>query len=181
MQQAYEALDLDELILMPCRRSPHKAINPGASDDQRLAMLMLATEHLPWVQVSDYELKQPPPSYTWETLKVFSQQFPEETRWFVLIGLDQWLSLDRWKHPERIGALAEFIVLGRDGDPVTRPRYRSHLLSADHPASSSAIRRALSRSMPPQIPLNEWLPPSVLTFIDDHQLYRTPPSFTEPT
>lgn len=59
-RKAVDALKLDHVIFIPCRRSPHKSEAPGASDDARLQMLKLATAELPWAMVDDYELRKPP-------------------------------------------------------------------------------------------------------------------------
>lgn len=104
------------LLLTPAARSPHKAIAPRASDADRLAMLALATEHLPRVSVWTDELDrarastaigtQPLPSYTVDTLTRLQQwlegprapSFPGGTpRVRLLIGADQALALHRWR------------------------------------------------------------------------------------
>lgn len=164
--KAVEKLNLDRVIFIPCRRSPHKSEAPGASDQERLAMLKLATADLPWVLVDDYELKKPPPSYTWETMEFFKTRFPADARRFLLIGYDQWESLPRWNNIEKLAREVEFIVVGRQKQPQPRAGFQAHFIEGNHPASASQIRAALTSNETPK-----WLSPSVKAYIAEKDLY----------
>ena len=63
-------------------------------------MLKLATENSPWAEVSDYELKRDPPSFTWDTIKYFKGQLKRNSPLFLIIGFDQWEKLSHWKNIE---------------------------------------------------------------------------------
>lgn len=165
-RKALAELNLDRLILIPCRQSPHKTGKPGASDEDRLEMLRLVTSSDPRLAVDPLELERPPPSYTWSTVRELKKQFPSGSQLFLLIGLDQWESLPRWAHPERLADDVEFIVVGRNGFPAPRPGYNAHFLEGNHPASSTLIRKSLAAGKPP-----EWIPDSVLAFINEKGLY----------
>ena len=58
---AKDALNLDLVIFIPCRQSPHKDDSPIASQAQRLAMLDLALADEPWAESSDIEHLLPEP------------------------------------------------------------------------------------------------------------------------
>lgn len=165
-RKAQFALQLDQVIFLPCRQSPHKTDIPGASDQERLEMIKIAIQDIHWAHVSDFELKKPPPSYTWETLREFKNTFRDDSRLFLILGLDQWNSLPRWKHPERFAEDVEFIVIGRDGHPESHPDYRAHFIEGDHPASSSQIREDISSAIPPR-----WLPKKIRTYLAQKGLY----------
>ncbi len=61
------------------------------------------------------------------------------------MGGDQWAALPRWKHPERLAALVDFVVLARNGAAVeVRPGYQLLTVVGEHPASATEIRRALA-------------------------------------
>jgi len=167
-RKAVDALKLDHVIFIPCRRSPHKSEAPGASDGDRLQMLKLATAELPWAMVDDYELRKPPPSYTWETVDHFASAFPADSSRFLLIGYDQWASLPRWQNIEKLSMDVEFIVVGRGKQPEPRESYNAHFIEGNHPASASKIRKELVNGQPPK-----WLPPSVKTYICEKDLYST--------
>ena len=61
------ALKLPELRLIPSKAPVHRAA-PGATGEQRLAMLRLAVADAPGLAVDDRELKRDTPSYTALTL-----------------------------------------------------------------------------------------------------------------
>ena len=168
--KAVAELELDQVIFIPCRRSPHKTALPGASDSDRLEMLKLATSALDWAVVDDYELQKPPPSYTWETVKHFKVSFSPKSRLFLLIGFDQWEQLPRWKEVQTLAKDVEFIVVGRSQNPKPRDGYQAHFIAGNHPASASQIREDLTLKKTPK-----WLPSLVSAFISKKDLYSPAP------
>jgi nicotinate (nicotinamide) nucleotide adenylyltransferase len=109
---ARETAELDEVRFLPCRISPHKLGQVSAPAEDRLAMLRLATESLPWALVDDFELHSPEPSYSYVTAEALTRRLPD-VEWFWIMGTDQWEALPRWKHPERLAACVTFLVLSR--------------------------------------------------------------------
>lgn len=77
---AMETLALDRLLLVPTFIPPHKALPAGAaSPAQRRDMAVLATAELgKKAEVLDVELRREGPSYSWETLCMMKNQFPED-------------------------------------------------------------------------------------------------------
>ncbi len=165
-REARAALQLDQVIFLPCRQSPHKTTKPGASDQERLEMIQMATRDLPWAKVSSHELEKPPPSYTSQTVQELRATLPINSRIFLILGLDQWESLPKWHQPERLARELEFIVIGRNGQATPRAGYRAHFLHGDHPASSSEIRADLAQGRQAR-----WLPEKVRTFLTKKGLY----------
>lgn len=165
-QKAVERIGLDHVIFIPCRRSPHKSEEPGASDADRLKMLELTTSRLPWATVSDDELQKPPPSFTWETVRQFKENLPDPKRLFLLIGFDQWESLPRWKNIDSLVLDVEFIVVERSGHPKPREGFKAHFIEGNHPASASGIRKDLQNGRKAL-----WLAPEVANYIEKKDLY----------
>ena len=166
--RAREALGLDEVWFMPCRLSPHKTGSPPTAASDRLAMLRLATADLPWAKVKDFEVRGEEVSYSYQTAEALCEARPE-LRWFWIMGGDQWAELPSWSHPERLAARVEFIVFGRDNEPVEpRAGYRLHRVSGEHPAAATAIRQALRDGAGG----HPWLPPAVAQWIRGHGLYQ---------
>jgi nicotinate-nucleotide adenylyltransferase len=164
---ARDALKLDEVRFLPCRISPHKTGSTPASGDDRCEMLRLATSGLPWAVVDDFELRQPGPSYSYQTAEAMAGRFPG-ARLFWIMGFDQWSALPRWKNPERLAALVEFIVLARGETPQPREGCRLHVIAGGHPASATAIREAVSKGET----RHPWLDPEVAEWIATKGLYR---------
>lgn len=134
------AVGLDEVRFIPCKISPHKTGSHPASPTDRLEMLKLATANLPWAVVDDIELTSNEPNFSYRTAERLHERFPED-QLFWIMGGDQWAALPTWKHPERLSALVQFIVLARNDVPAPREGHRMHLVRGEHPASSTAIRK----------------------------------------
>ena len=94
-------------------------------------------------------------------------RFPD-ARLFWIMGFDQWDALPRWKNPERLAALVEFIVFARGETPRPRAGCRLHVIAGSHPASASAIREAIASGQTS----HPWLEPKVAEWIAANRLYR---------
>ena len=158
--EARRAGHLDRVIFLPARQSPHKTDRRArATDDERLQLLRLATSGLGWAEVSDWELRQPPPSYSWKTVLHFREQIPT-ARWFWILGADQWEVIEDWARPEILRENLEFLVFPRPPRPAPRekPGWRARFLETIHPASATEIRAELAAGNTRP----EHLPPSLL-------------------
>ena len=112
-KQAVEVLDLDMLLMIPDRIAPHKDIPAGSpTPEQRLEMLHIALAGEEKILPSDIELRREGVSYTYLTLEALREQYPEEEL-ILLMGTDMFLTLDAWKEPERICAMATLGVFYR--------------------------------------------------------------------
>lgn len=166
-EAARRALDLDEVRFIPCRISPHKLDTTPTPADDRLAMLRLATEGLPWAVVDDLETRREGPSFSWRTGVAMRAKFPG-ARLFWIMGVDQWKALLGWAEPERLAGCVEFIVFSRGEAPVPRDGFVMHALACDHPASATAIREAIAAGRD----TGGWLVPAVEAYIARRGLYR---------
>lgn len=166
-REAVEKGNLAQVIFLPCRQSPHKTEAAGASEQDRLAMLELATEGFAWAQVSDWEYRQPMPSYSWKTAEAFVRRSPEADLYW-LMGADQWRVLETWSRADYLAELVRFIVHSRDGMGI-REGEEALFLKGEHPASSSHIRELLGQGAP--LPAG-WLRGEVADFIARKGLYQ---------
>ena len=95
-EAALEQLDLDRILFIPAALSPFKQDRPpGASPEQRLRMLRLATGSEPRFGVDDRELHREGPSFTLETVRSLLGDYPG-VRFLLLVGADNLGDLDRW-------------------------------------------------------------------------------------
>lgn len=110
---AYEALGLDKLIIMPAAANPLKGKNAdGASPTQRLEMARLAFASDDRFEVSDMEIGRGGLSYTVDTLEELARKH-EGAELILVLGMDSLATFGRWVRPERIKELARFGVLTR--------------------------------------------------------------------
>lgn len=104
-------LELDKLWLLPNHIPPHKA-KATASSEQRLAMLKLACDEFPDMDICDIELKRNSPSYSVATLEALQQAFPGAEFQFIM-GTDSLLSLPSWHQWQRLFSLCNLVVCRR--------------------------------------------------------------------
>ncbi len=105
--------DLDRIIFVPCHQPPHKDKTDIPDAQDRLNMTVLACADNPKFEVSDVELKFPPPSYTINTLKYF-KAIPQNDIYFIM-GSDSLAEIGAWKDCENLFSLANFIIVRRPG------------------------------------------------------------------
>lgn len=166
-ETARKALALDEVRFLPCRISPHKTDSAPADPADRLEMLRLATEGQPWAVVDDCEIRREGPSFSYQTAEAMAVRFPG-ARLFWIMGTDQWDALPNWAEPRRLAARVEFIVAARGNPPQPREGYVLHLMEGGHPASATAIRKAIVGGET----AHPWLHPAVAKWINERGLYQ---------
>jgi nicotinate-nucleotide adenylyltransferase len=120
---ALRALDLDHIVFIPARQSPHKESGAQATGAERLEMLRLAIESderlAKMASIWDFELQAEGPSYTVRTLEELSDLRScggVEGSMFFLMGSDQFDGLPRWKDVERVFRLCHPCVVLRSGN-----------------------------------------------------------------
>lgn len=171
-------LGLHRVLLMVTNVPPHKRAPDLAPAQDRLAMCRLAEVEEPLLSACDMELKRPGKSYTWETLTQVREQFPLSELYFIT-GADMFLTLEQWKHPERIFSLCTVCAAPRGEDSAAELReYAAHLQAggartvvADFipPDISSTRIRALAAE---RKSLDGLVPKSVEQYIWRRGLYR---------
>ncbi len=148
-QAAQQACGLDEVIFLPAACSPFKTDSQHLFNDaQRVELLKQATQQLPWAHVSKLDLTLPHPSYSWRLVEHWRSIAPDgELYW--LMGVDQWQELERWGRYNYLVENLHFIVYHRHHAPEPRKGVRASFLSGHHPASASAIRKAIQLGICP--------------------------------
>jgi len=170
------ALDLDRLLIVPAGRPPHKTAQEVADDDDRLAMLRLATAAAPDLEVSTLDLDQGGLSYTADLLVRLRENLGEAELWF-LMGNDSLRDFPNWHEPRRILELARLGVAARLGAPVDLeqvyaavPNARGRVRLVATPLigiSSREIRRRLRDGEP----IRYQVPRAVERYIRERGLY----------
>ena len=102
--------NLDQVLFIPSASPPHKVGTPITSFAHRLAMLELVSKRNPRFACSGIEGDLPAPSYTIDTLRVLGGLFPEETKFFFIIGIDAFLDFATWKSYRDILRLVNIVI-----------------------------------------------------------------------
>ena len=114
---AFEALALDRLVLIPAAVQPLKAHRAAGAAQSRLAMTELLVRDLPGFAVDPIEIERAGLSYTVDTLSAYAERYPDAER-YLLVGADALATFGNWREPERIRLLARLVVLERDARQV---------------------------------------------------------------
>jgi len=108
-----EGFKLDEVILIPASMPPHKTPAEVADAADRLHMLDLALEETSDLKISDVELKRSGPSYTIDTVEHFRLTLPDQTRIYLIMGMDAFLEIDTWKSYDELLLQIPLIIINR--------------------------------------------------------------------
>ena len=153
------------LLVTPC--NPWKKDSKLLDDKLRYNMVAEAVKDMEGVNASDYEFNLPKPSYSANTLRRISADYPD--RQFILtIGADNWTKFSNWRDSDYILENYPIIVYPRKGYKVTGLTPNSVLL--DCPLvniSSTAIRNRTKNGEP----INHLVPNSIAQTIAEKGLY----------
>lgn len=169
-----QACGLDQLWLMVSRRNPLKKDSCPADDLDRLEMVKFVTARNPRLRASAFELPLPEPSFTYRTLTLLSERYPDY-EFVLIIGSDNWLKFDLWRDHDRIAGEYRIIVYQRPGFEITDVEAAALpsnvTLLRDAPLaeiSSTFIRDGIRKGMN----LSFLLPDEVLDYIKRRKLYE---------
>lgn len=112
-ENAYEQMNLDEILFMPSNNPPHKISKDIVANEHRKAMVHLAIRDNPHFTLSTLEFEREGTTYTADTLSILTREHPD-TEFFFLVGADSFLEIQHWKKPELIFELCTILVFGRD-------------------------------------------------------------------
>jgi nicotinate-nucleotide adenylyltransferase len=153
--------------------TPHNPLKDTAiliDDGARFEMVKIAVEAYDRLLVSDVEFNMPRPSYTVNTLKELSGNYPD-VNFTLIIGADNWVVFDRWKNADEIINNYKILIYPRPGVEIVIPDlYRKTVQAVDAPlieVSSTFIRKSISKGKNMQA----FVPVKVYEFIKENQLY----------
>ncbi|MCM1498637.1 MAG: nicotinate-nucleotide adenylyltransferase [Clostridium sp.] len=110
---AYEQFNLDEIWFMPNHLPAYKSNKDLVSAEDRLKMVQLGIQKYPYFKVSDFEIKREGRTYTYKTMLLLSQKYPQNQFYFIM-GADSLFYFDKWQHPEMIVAHATILAATRN-------------------------------------------------------------------
>ena len=117
-----EAFTLDSVVLVPASTPPHKELTEIIAPQHRLMMTTLAAIMHPRLVVSSIEIDRPGASYTVDTIAQFKQQYEELSAIYFIVGIDAFVEIASWRHPDALLGSCHTIV-------VSRPGYNLHELA----------------------------------------------------
>lgn len=166
---AFAALRLDRLLLIPSAAPPHKRGRVCASAEQRLAMVRAAVASDPRFQVDDLELRRPGASYSVDTLRALSARHADAELFFI-IGVDQLREFESWREPEEVARLARLVVMARGGEGAPPAgRFQAQPVPVTRiDLSATELRERVQRGQS----IRYFVPDPVIEIIEREGLYK---------
>ncbi len=171
-QKSMQVCELDRVVFILCRQSPHKEQGALATDALRFKILQQLMELDEKWECSDWEIKQDTPSYSVDTLRFFKDSWPD-AQLFWIMGCDQWQTFANWKDPDQIVAMADLIICQRpsyemDGD------LQSPYLDCVHwvkDVNQDVASKNLRQDVKQGRSIEDQVPEQVMRWIKENQLY----------
>ena len=153
------------ILITPC--NPWKAGQKLLNDRVRYEMAANAVRDIPGICASDYEFSLPKPSYTANTLRHISADYPDR-KFILTIGADNLAKFSNWRDSDYILENYPIIVYPRQDYPIQEIPPTVTIL--DMPLinlSSTEIRNLVKQGKP----IDHLVPPSVAQTIAEKALY----------
>lgn len=106
---------LEKVLFIPAQMAPHKIGRPVTLPIHRYAMLALATQDDPRLEISTFELDASDRRYTVDTIEYFQRVLDDSTELFFIMGADSWSEITTWREWERLLTMTNHIVVTRPG------------------------------------------------------------------
>lgn len=178
--EAYKALKLNKVLIMPTGLSYLKTDVNILSKDIRSKMVQLAIEDYEYFDFSDIEIKKEGNTYTYETLIELHKKYPNDDIYFIC-GADTLFNIMNWKNPVNILNNCILTVMSRDDKNIDELNRQAEELKYLYNAeivilncnkldiSSSEIRNYILNNDISSI--KDKLPEKVLNYIIENNLY----------
>jgi nicotinate-nucleotide adenylyltransferase len=112
-EEVRERLGFDKILFIPSGKPPLKT-KEIALAAHRFEMARQAILDNPFFEISDIEIKRTGKSYTVNTVEELKKARPS-LEFYLILGIDAFLDIPNWRHPERLIALANFVIISRPG------------------------------------------------------------------
>ncbi|MBR7070827.1 MAG: nicotinate (nicotinamide) nucleotide adenylyltransferase [Clostridia bacterium] len=167
--------EVDRVLLMPDRIPPHKKQSFAVPDEVRIEMCRLAVQDLCKTELCLVEFEREGKSYTFDTVTLFKQKYPQEDFWFACGG-DMIMTLDTWYRSKELIKLCGFYTIERKGscgftesvERLRRQGAKIHVLDADIPEiSSTQLRERMKKGI-----YDNFLPDKIRDYLSKTKVYE---------
>ncbi len=157
---AFKKVKADRLYFIPTFSSPiEKKFRSNFKD--RTKMVKIAVSKYKKFHVSEIEKNIDGKNYTWKTLGLFRNKYPNAT-FYILIGSDQYDNIENWKNIKYIRDNATIICVNRQSNLVLKDDRDILINDFNIKISSSELIHKIDKSM---------IDTKVLQYINDNGLY----------
>lgn len=166
--EVLHSLDLCEIWFMPNQIPPHKQQEEICPSYHRVNMLQLATDGNCAFRVETIELERPGPSYTYDTMVLLKERYPN-TQFYFIIGADMIEFLPKWYKIDELIRLVQFVGVKRPGFSVNTPYSILEVEVPQFDVSSTMIRQRVKEGNS----IHYLLPDTVIQYIKENHLYES--------
>ncbi|HKY04362.1 MAG TPA: nicotinate-nucleotide adenylyltransferase, partial [Blastocatellia bacterium] len=189
----FRSFALDELLLIPAYRPPHKRNSIISNSYHRYAMTVLATIEEAGLKVSTLEIDAPERPFTFETVERLKEIYGDRASLYFVMGADSFEEINTWREPARLLAATNLVVAARPGHEISTSHVAGrfapkvvdlrgqteapsedgccHIYLTDYvqkDVSSTEIRRRVAEGEP----VDGLVPEAVADYIKRYELYR---------
>ncbi|MBP1048149.1 nicotinate-nucleotide adenylyltransferase [Enterococcus sp. BWM-S5] len=165
-EQVHQQLGLDKVYLMPSHLPPHADEKKTIDSKHRLAMLELAVDGNPHLDIEPIELARKGKSYTYDTMKALIQNNPD-TDYYFIIGGDMVEYLPKWYKIDELIHMTSFVGTRRPNYGIETPYPIIWVDTPQMDISSSMIREKIQNNCS----VRYLLPDNVINYIYEKGLY----------
>ena len=165
-----ESLLIRKVFLVPTGNPYMKRFSPIATPFQRLAMCKIGVTNKS-VQIVDYEVNRPNPSYTIDTLDFLKKTQKDSCIKYIVLGSDAFNELHLWKDYIQLVKSYHFIVIKRIGNKLNKNqtnKNKLHIINKLDDTNSSQIRNAIRLKKP----INKYVSKEIEKYITKTNLYQ---------
>ena len=106
---------VDKIMFIPTGRPAHKEGKKVVDNEIRYKMTCMATESNKDFVVSRIEIDRPGKTYSIDTVRELKKMFGPDKKFYFITGADAILDILKWRDPEELLKLCEFITVTRPG------------------------------------------------------------------
>ena len=165
-----ESFLIRKVFLVPTGNPYMKQFSPIATPLQRLAMCKIGISNKS-VQIVDYEVNRPNPSYTIDTLNFLKKTEKDFCIKYIVLGSDAFNELHLWKDYIQLIKSYQFIVINRVGNKLNKNQTNNnklHIIKKLDDINSSQIRNAIRLKKP----INKYVSKEIEKYITKTNLYQ---------
>ncbi|MBU2495834.1 MAG: nicotinate-nucleotide adenylyltransferase [Candidatus Omnitrophota bacterium] len=169
-ETAREVLGLEKVLFVPAGVPVHRGLTEAPAED-RYRMVLLAIDGNPGFAASDFEINRQSPSFSYETVQHFSEQYGIGAKFYLILGADAFQEIGAWYKINSLARLVTFVVAGREhaGYPENLPEgiKSQELAMGFFSVSGHGIRQRVKGGES----IRYLVPEPVRGYIIEHKLY----------
>ena len=179
-KKAKAELSLSKIIFIPTKKQPFKLDKTPASCEDRVNMIRLTVKDNPDFSVSMLEIEREGISYTFETLRSIRRLYGEDVSYYLILGADSFLDIERWHKADEILSSCNLAVGIRPGTSIEKlditkeriqKQYQTNIIFLNNKEleiSSTQIKECIKNNLS----LGGLVSKEVSNYIDENNLYR---------